>query len=71
MSADADSALQTQSHDLQQRLFVQRRLIAAQLRPGSNGNGGFPRSVTMRLLLRHPRVATRLFGELLKLLRGR
>ena len=52
MSADDDLALAQLRESIQGKLQAQRRVLAAQLLPADTGR--FPRSMTMRLLIRRP-----------------
>ena len=52
-------SLETQRLALRVQLRDQRREVAEQLRESTTG-GGFPRSITMRVLLRQPELTGRL-----------
>lgn len=59
MTSTTDVSLIEQRQTLRQRLLAQRLLIMRQLGPPSV-EGGYPRSMTMRLLTRQPALASRL-----------
>lgn len=71
MTAASDLSLDEQRLALRQKLQDQRRRIAHQLELASAADGGFPRSVTMRLVIRRPDLALRLALGIATLLRPR
>lgn len=71
MSATADAILVERCQLLRLRMTTQRQLIAYRLAPLAGSDATYPRSVTMRLLMRHPALVARLAMALLKLLRNR
>lgn len=54
--SDTEASLAAQRLALRDRLRNQREQIAAQLESGNGG--GYPRSVTMRLILKRPELVT-------------
>lgn len=71
MSAPADLSLAGQRLALRRQLQEQRQRIADQLDLAATNDGGFPRSMTMRLLIRRPDLALRLALGIAALLRPR
>ena len=64
MSADIPASLAAQRHALQEQLRVQRQALAVELTAaGGAGGGGYPRSVTMRWLIREPELVGKLVGQ--------
>lgn len=53
------------------QLLIQRSRVAEQLSAAAHGQGQYPRSATMRLLLRHPALTLRLLAGVVRLLRAR
>jgi len=70
MTSITDVSLADQRRVLRERLQAQRQLIADQLGPAPEVNGGFPRSKTMRFMTGRPAVAATLLAELAALLVG-
>lgn len=70
MTSIADISLAEQRQVLRQRLLAQRQLIAHQLGATPAVDGGYPRSMTMRFLIRRPALAARLLAGLATLLVG-
>lgn len=63
MNPDRDELSALHLEALRLRLQWQRALIARRLGPPAAADAGrFPRSVTMRILLRHPWLVARLLG---------
>jgi hypothetical protein len=54
--------LAAQRQEIRDRLLAQRQRIAQQLAPGGDARGVYPRSMTMRLLIRRPELLARLLG---------
>ena len=71
MTLPSEVSLEAQCQQLRIRLQAQRRVIATQLRAGSDASQAFPRSMTMRLVTRRPQLMYRALGGLLGLLRLR
>lgn len=59
MSNDDAAALAGQRHVLREQLRVQRQLLALELVPSA----GYPRSITMRWLIREPELVGKLVGR--------
>lgn len=70
MTASAQASLVEQSEAVRRKLLDQRLQIAQQL-ASTSANNGFPRSVTMRLLIRRPDLAIRLLMRVASLFRTR
>jgi len=70
MTSIADISLVEQRQGLRRRLQVQRQLIANQLGPTPRIDSGYPRSMTMRFLMRRPAMAAKLLAGLATLLVG-
>lgn len=62
--------LAAQRQALRRQLLAQRQLITQQIGPVETESSGFPRSMTMRFLIRRPEPAVRLLGEFASLLIG-
>jgi hypothetical protein len=71
MIAIANASLAEQRLALRQRLQAQREEIVRRLGPAPAIDGGYPRSMTMRLLVRRPDLAAGLLAGLASLLVGR
>lgn len=71
MTTGTTIPLTEQRQALRRRLLAQRQQIAQQLGPTSETSGSYPRSMTMRFLLRRPALAARLLVGATNLLRGR
>ena len=65
-----DAPLVEQRQALQRKMQAQRQLLALQLRPASENNGSYPRSMTMRLLTQRPTMTAKLFAGFATLLLG-
>lgn len=59
-----------QRRALRERMQSQRVLIAKQLGPVPEPGGAYPRSKTMRFLVRHPDFAVTVLAEIVALLAG-
>lgn len=66
----ADASLTAQRLALRLRLQAQREQIVRQLDPTPAIDSGYPRSMTMRFLIRRPALAARLLAGLATLLVG-
>lgn len=66
MSSDTATPLAEQRRALREQLGTQRARLARDLAAGGAGEGGYPRSITVRWLRREPelvkKLATRLVG---------
>ncbi|MFA5939884.1 MAG: hypothetical protein WC809_11065 [Sinimarinibacterium sp.] len=71
MIAPSDLSLAEQRLALRQQLQEQRRRIAHQLDGAATADGSFPRSMTMRLVIRRPDLAVRLALGIATLLKRR
>jgi hypothetical protein len=60
MTYAGKSSLAEQRRSICQQLRLQREVVALQLVPDAEARGGFPRSMTMRLLIQRPELAVRL-----------
>lgn len=70
MTSITARALIDQRQALRRKLFLQRLRISHLLSPRNAGDNGFPRSMTMRFLVRRPAVAVRVLSEVGLLLLG-
>jgi hypothetical protein len=70
MTPPPELPLDEQRRALRDKMRVQRQLIADQLGPGQEANGGYPRSRTMRFLTRRPGMTVAILAELAALLVG-
>ena len=70
MSSQASDPLEEQRRVLRERIRAQRQLIAEQLGPPPEADGGYPRSKLMRFLTRRPAVAVTVLAELAALVAG-
>jgi len=64
VSTDTPASLAGQRHALREQLRVQRRALALELTAAGGVGGGFPRSATMRWLIREPELAGKLVGQI-------
>lgn len=66
MSADTPASLAGQRAALCEQLRVQRQALALELTAagGDGRGGGYPRSVTMRWLIREPELVGKLVGQI-------
>ena len=71
MSEPAKPTLSEQRAALRLELQAQRERIAQQLGPAAGTHGGFPRSMTMRLLGRQPGMLFSVAAGLASMLRSR
>jgi hypothetical protein len=71
MIPTADVSLAEQRVALRQRLQAQREEIARRLGPLPATDGGYPRSVTMRFLVKRPALAGQLLAGLATMLVGK
>ena len=71
MSADDAGSLAGQREELRDRLRAQRQRIALELAPAEPSQDAFPRSLTMRVLIRRPELIVRLLLRASRLIRGR
>ena len=70
MTSTTLPSLVDRRHILQRQLQAQRQVIAQQLGPTPGTVGAYPRSLTMRFLIRRSPLITRLAGEFVTLLIG-
>ena len=64
MSTDTPVSLAGQRQALREQLRVQRQALALELAAAGGSGGGYPRSVTMRWLIREPELVGKLVGQL-------
>lgn len=64
MTTPTAASLAAQRLILRRRLHAQRQVIAQQLGPRAGSDGGFPRSITMRFLVRRSALVLRLLSGL-------
>ncbi len=70
MTLSIEVPLVEQRQALRERMRAQRQIIAKQLSPAPEFDGGYPRSKTMRFLTRRPGLAVTLLAEFAALLAG-
>jgi hypothetical protein len=70
MNRSESSVHDTPHQALRQQLIDQRQTIAEQLSPPPPPEAGFPRSQTMRFVLRRPKLAARIFMRVVLGIRG-
>lgn len=70
MTLNGKSSLAERRQLLRMRMQVQRELISHQLGPAAGADSDYPRSMTMRFLLRRPGAAVKLVAGLATLLIG-
>ena len=63
MSTDTAPSLAGQRHALREQLKVQRQVLEQELAAAGGVGGGYPRSVTMRWLIREPELVGKLVGQ--------
>jgi len=67
MTANTDALLAEQRQQLRRELLAQRQLIAQQLESTTPGmSSGYPRSMTMRLLIQQPDLVAKLLPGFMK-----
>ena len=71
MSSDFARSLADQREELRDRMRAQRERIALELAPADPSQVVFPRSMTMRLLIRRPDLIARLLMAATRLIRSR
>ena len=71
MTSTTDGALAEQRQTLRLQLLAQRERIAHQLGVSPSVTNGYPRSMTMRFLIRRPDLAVRLLAGFATLLKAR
>ena len=64
MSAGGPVSLAGQRQALQQQLQAQRQVLSRELTAAGGASGGYPRSVTMRWLIREPELVGTLVGHI-------
>lgn len=64
MSTDTAPSLAGQRHALREQLRVQRQVLEQELAAAGGVGGGYPRSVTMRWLIREPELVGKLVGHI-------
>ena len=70
MTSGPDVSLDQQRRLLREKMRSQRQLIAQQLGPEPEANGGYPRSRTMRFLTSRPGLSVTVLAELAALFMG-
>lgn len=70
MTQNTDDSLSEKSRELRGKLQAQRELITQRTEPAHGVSSGFPRSMTMRFLIRRRALLGRLLLELFTLLVG-
>ena len=63
MSTDTAVSLAGQRHALREQLRVQRQTLALELTAAGGTGARYPRSVTMRWLIREPELVAKLAGQ--------
>lgn len=63
MSTDTAASLAGQRHALREQLRVQRQALALDLTTAGGTGARYPRSVTMRWLIREPELVAKLAGQ--------
>lgn len=63
MSTDTQASLAGQRYALREQLRVQRQVLALELAAAGGTGGSYPRSVTMRWLIREPELVAKLAGQ--------
>jgi hypothetical protein len=71
MTSTTDVTLIEQRQTLRRQLVMQRQVIEHQLEPSALTTSGYPRSMTMRFLIRRPDLVVRLLTRLTKVLRSK